>query len=117
MTQEKKKQKNPRARFGGFNTYGSRKAKSRKNEERLVPEKTKEKKSEKFSLLQRKLAMTKTRTQKRILNKLRKPEMTEPDQHAKLYSTLPPQKTGLTWPERKEKKRHQRRGLTVPPGK
>ena len=53
MTREEKKQKNPRARIGDFNTYGSRKAKSRKNEERLVQEKTKENKSEKFSLLQR----------------------------------------------------------------
>ena len=64
MTQEKKKKKNPRARFGGFNTYGSRKAKSRKNEERLVQEKTKEKKSEKFSLLQREARYDKSKDPK-----------------------------------------------------
>ena len=56
-------------------------------------------------------------TKIRILKTLHKPEVNaEPDQHDQLYPTLPP-KTGLTWPEKKGKKRHQRRGLTVPPGK
>ena len=59
--------------------------------------------------------MTKRQETKR--NTLRKPEVNaKPDQHDQLYPTLPP-KLVLLGQKRKEKKWHQRRGLTVPPGK